>query len=203
MRRNRFTLGVLVITASLQCAAAARPSPADTSGGSPALGRQAPVHQRSPRVRPILAKDAPALSLSEPPDGSVFVMPVDIELVASVPETASFSQLDFLANDEVIGSVSSPLYSMTWRPPAEGSYALTAVGQDIRGVSTYLSAGVGQGRSRCPALDLPARAEGLAALGWSIQHARLWNRLQRATGSLWFGRAHVQSCPQFAVPVRI
>jgi RHS repeat-associated protein len=85
----------------------------------------------------------PTVSLTAPPNNSVFSTPgtITINANASPPEANdTVARVDFFANGNLIGSDTSKAYSFTWTNPAAGTYTLTAVATDGQGAQTTSSA---------------------------------------------------------------
>jgi len=107
------------------------------SSGPPESGW--PMLQRNPqhtgRVR-----GQPQIELTAPADGSRFLPGTDITLEASVVVSeAAISSVEFLADGQIIGSVSASPYQFTWLGVPVGNYALAAVATDTLGLSSTSS----------------------------------------------------------------
>ena len=81
----------------------------------------------------------PKVSLSAPANNAKFALPADIAIKASasdVEDNGSIAKVEFLANGQVIATLTSAPYSFTWSNPPAGSYALTAQATDNLGALT-------------------------------------------------------------------
>ena len=93
----------------------------------------------------VRAKDPPHVQLTSPADGAGFVAPAAISLNATAvpsPAAATISQVVFLHDGVLIGTVTSPPYALTWTNVAVGSYVVTARATEFyypNGVLTYVS----------------------------------------------------------------
>jgi hypothetical protein len=83
----------------------------------------------------------PAVSLLSPASGTEVMLPatVTISALASDPENRLLS-VDFYADWTLISRITTAPYSVSWLPPAAGTYTLTAVAHDADGGSTTSSA---------------------------------------------------------------
>ena len=79
---------------------------------------------------------APAVSLTSPANGASANYPGVVDLTATASETGgSISQVAFYAGSTLITTVSQPPYSWVWDNVPTGTYSITAVATDARGVS--------------------------------------------------------------------
>jgi Bacterial Ig domain len=80
--------------------------------------------------------DGPVLSMTSPADGSFFVRPASIGIVAEVsgfPD--SVTNVVFYAGTTELGASAVVPYSLAWSNPPPGDYSLTAVAWDNTGLS--------------------------------------------------------------------
>ena len=86
---------------------------------------------------------APKVSLTAPANNAKYQSPADITLTASAtgPETNTpVTLVEFLANDQVLASLTNKPYSFVWANVPVGSHILTARATDSRGAVTTSSA---------------------------------------------------------------
>jgi len=77
----------------------------------------------------IFAASPPPVQLTSPVDGAGFVAPATIPLTATVapsPPTATITKVDFLKDGVVVGTATTPPYTLNWTNVAVGTYAVTA-----------------------------------------------------------------------------
>ena len=79
------------------------------------------------------------VSLSSPIEGAVFEAPADITLTALPRGPAAVTNVDFLTNDVVAGSVTVSPFNFTWTNASAGAYALRAIASDNTGASATSS----------------------------------------------------------------
>jgi len=79
----------------------------------------------------------PAITLTAPADGTKFTAPATINLAAGASDTdGTVKRVDFLANNGVIGSVTSAPFTASWSNVPAGTYTLAAVATDDAGAQT-------------------------------------------------------------------
>ncbi len=103
------------------------------------LGQETLSAPRSLVITDSTSNLAPTVSLSAPANNAKYALPADITLTASaadVEKNGSITQVEFLANGQVIGTTSTKPYSLTWSNPAAGSYTLSARATDSLGAVT-------------------------------------------------------------------
>jgi hypothetical protein len=67
----------------------------------------------------------PTLSLTSPQEGDVFTAPATITLQAEVSDPeVNITSVSFYANDEFLGSTTNSPFTLVWKYPATGTYAL-------------------------------------------------------------------------------
>jgi RHS repeat-associated protein len=82
---------------------------------------------------------APTVKLTAPANNAKYVLPADIAVTASATDlekNGGVTQVEFLANGQVIGTATAKPWSITWSNPAAGSYTLTARATDNLGAVT-------------------------------------------------------------------
>jgi hypothetical protein len=83
----------------------------------------------------------PSVSLTSPGAGASFQLPTTIAIgAAATDDDGSVSSVTFYANGVSIGVDNSSPFAMSWTPPAEGDYALTAMATDNQGATTTSAA---------------------------------------------------------------
>jgi uncharacterized protein (DUF2141 family) len=83
----------------------------------------------------------PIVSLTSPVNGASFVAPATLTLSAAASDPdGSIAKVSFYAGTQLLGSVASSPYQLTWSTVPSGSYALTAVAYDNSGASTTSNA---------------------------------------------------------------
>ena len=83
------------------------------------------------------ANHAPTVRVTAPADGSTFTAPATITVAASANDRdTSVTRVDFYAGATLIGTDKSSSYRATWSNVAAGSYTLTAVATDTKGLQT-------------------------------------------------------------------
>jgi len=86
---------------------------------------------------------APKVSLTAPANNAKYQSPADITLTASAsgPETNTpVTQVEFLANDQVLATLTAKPYSFLWSNVPAGTHILSARATDSRGAVTTSSA---------------------------------------------------------------
>jgi hypothetical protein len=103
--------------------------------------------------------------ISSPTEGQAFYTPLaGITLVADATDRYdSISAVDFYAGETLIGSATSPPYSVTWPAPASGVHTLTARASSSLG-ATEISAPVTIVVGQPPALGMVTLTEGIVSL---------------------------------------
>ena len=82
----------------------------------------------------------PGVALTSPVNGFSVAGPASVTLVADATDAdGTISKVDFLADGALVGSVTTPPYSITWTKAAEGHHTLTAVATDDRGTANTSS----------------------------------------------------------------
>jgi predicted phage tail protein len=77
------------------------------------------------------------VSLTSPVGGASYVAPATLTLSASASDPGgSISKVSFYSGAQLVGSVASSPYQLTWSSVPSGNYALTAVALDNSGLST-------------------------------------------------------------------
>src|SRR6185436_16881456 len=70
----------------------------------------------------------PTVSLTSPSAGASFQLPTTVSISASAADTdGSVSSVTFYANGLSIGVDTSSPFALSWTPPADGDYTLTAM----------------------------------------------------------------------------
>ena len=85
----------------------------------------------------------PTASLTAPANNATYVLPADITVTASasaVERNGSVTQVEFFANDVLIGSDAASPFTIVWSNPAPGTYTLTARATDNLGAQTTSAA---------------------------------------------------------------
>ena len=78
----------------------------------------------------------PSVNFTAPANNAKYALPVEITLSANaldVEKNGGITQVEFLANDQIIGSASAKPYSLTWSNPPAGTHVLTARATDTLG----------------------------------------------------------------------
>jgi len=79
----------------------------------------------------------PSVEVTNPPDGSLFWYPATITLGAEASDTdASIVSVSFFANDDFVGKATTVPYSVVWKNPRPGRYAVAALAFNSVGQST-------------------------------------------------------------------
>jgi hypothetical protein len=78
---------------------------------------------------------APVVAITSPANNAVIAGVTNLTLSATATDTAGIAQVEFLAGLTPLGSVTSPPYSLLWSNAPLGSYSLTALATDNRGLS--------------------------------------------------------------------
>ncbi len=82
---------------------------------------------------------APTVNLTAPANTAKYVLPVDIAVSANATDlekNGGITQVDFLANGQLIGTATTKPYSIMWSNPAAGSYTIAARATDNLGGQT-------------------------------------------------------------------
>lgn len=70
----------------------------------------------------------PVVRLTSPTNGSAFILPVDVPLVASITDSnAGVARVDFYSGTNLLGSATNESWTLTWSNAPAGGFALTAV----------------------------------------------------------------------------
>ena len=87
-----------------------------------------------------LDQGAPTVSLTSPASGASFTAPAGIPLAATASETGgTVTNVTFYQGTTLLANVAATPYNFTWTGAAAGSYSLTAVAADNRGVAATSS----------------------------------------------------------------
>jgi hypothetical protein len=87
-------------------------------------------------VSPML-NHAPTVSLTSPSEADVFTAPASITVSATARDRdTSVSKVEFYAGATLIGTDKTSSYRITWSNVPAGSYSLTAVATDTKGLQT-------------------------------------------------------------------
>jgi uncharacterized protein (TIGR03437 family) len=97
------------------------------------FGGAAPSPTPSPTPTPT--PGAPQVSLTVPPNGSVFVAGDNITLAATATDSNGIAKVEFYQGTTLIGTDTTSPYSFVWNNVSKGSYNLTAKATDNVGVS--------------------------------------------------------------------
>ncbi len=118
----------------------ANPAPGAYTVATRATDSQGLVTTSLPRSFTLnAANTAPTVSLTAPANNSIYVLPADLVVSASaadVERNGGITQVEFLANGQVIGTRTATPYSIVWSSPAAGTYTLTARATDSGGAQT-------------------------------------------------------------------
>lgn len=81
---------------------------------------------------------APTVSLQEPADGAVYIVPATVLFKATATDVdGEVRRVEFFANETKVGEDTASPFEFAWMEPAAGSYSITARATDDRGaVST-------------------------------------------------------------------
>jgi hypothetical protein len=120
---------------------------------------------------------APSVRITSPAEGATFdgATPIVVSTDASDVD-GTIAQVDFYAENTLIGSVTSAPYTITWSNAAPGTHSLTAAATDNLG-ATATSAAV----HITVAATAPAAPTGLAASAGDAQVTLTWNASSGAT----------------------
>jgi hypothetical protein len=89
------------------------------------------------RIQPTAA---PLVSIVSPPTGTAFAGPTDITLTADASDPdGTIQEVDFFANDQLIGTAVGAPYTILWTNVVAGYYSVQAKAIDNSGVSTRSS----------------------------------------------------------------
>jgi len=99
---------------------------------------------------------APSVSLTTPGAGAIFGSPANIAVTASAADSdGSVSKVDFYAGSTLIGTATTPPYTLNWTNVPTGSYSLTAVATDDAGLTkTSSPVAISVGSVSCTAATL-------------------------------------------------
>jgi RHS repeat-associated protein len=85
----------------------------------------------------------PAVSLTSPAEGSAYTTPATIPLSATASDADGIAQVEFLADNAVVATVTTAPYAATWSNPPQGSHQIVARATDTLGLaSTSAPAGI-------------------------------------------------------------
>jgi hypothetical protein len=88
-------------------------------------------------VRMLPKNLPPVVTMTAPVTGTTTTLGGSMPLTATASDSdGSVMAVDFLANGTLVDSDSTAPYAVTWKPAAEGNYAITAVARDDAGSST-------------------------------------------------------------------
>jgi len=83
------------------------------------------------------AGNAPTVSITDPAANSAFSAPATVSVTADARDSdGSVAQVDFFANGNPIGTVTSSPFTVQWANVQAGAYSLTAVATDNEGLQT-------------------------------------------------------------------
>lgn len=83
------------------------------------------------RTVTVAANQAPAVSLTAPADGTVFIAPAAVTLAANAADAdGTLAKVEFYQGATLLGTVTAPPYSYAWTGVPVGSYQLTAKATD-------------------------------------------------------------------------
>ena len=140
----------------------------------------------------------PTVQITSPAEGASFTAPATIAVTANASDTdGTVTQVDFYANNTLIGTVTTPPFQVTWENVGRGSYALTAAATDNLGATTT-SAAVNITVNDPPPTEPPAAPVGLTATAGNGQVALTWSGSSGATGYS-VKRAEVSGGPYVAL----
>jgi hypothetical protein len=94
----------------------------------------------------------PTVSITSPASGASVAVGSSVAISASASDSNGIASVQFLVNGTPVGTDSTAPYSVSWTPPAAGSYTLTAVATDNAGgkatsAAIAVTAGVASGTS--------------------------------------------------------
>jgi hypothetical protein len=79
----------------------------------------------------------PLVRITSPADGAIFTAPANIVISANLSAgDNTLSRVDFYQGTTLVGSSTTPPYSVTWSNVPVGNYSLTAKATDYRGTET-------------------------------------------------------------------
>ncbi len=84
----------------------------------------------------VSGNSPPTVSLTSPPDGTVYTLPATVNFAATASDSDGIiDHVDFVANGVVRFSATTAPYQFSWVNPPAGNYQLTAVAYDNGGAS--------------------------------------------------------------------
>jgi phosphatidylserine/phosphatidylglycerophosphate/cardiolipin synthase-like enzyme len=141
----------------------------NTAPGSPVADGTIYPEQGGTAVTP---NALPTVSLTAPANGSTYAAPAAVTISATAADSdGTIAQVEFFANNTLVGTDTTSPYSVNWNATSPGSYSLTAKATDNRGGLTTSGA-----RSiTVSGGSVPAGAEvvrwanpPIAATGWNV-----------------------------------
>jgi hypothetical protein len=94
----------------------------------------------SPVYIDIIENRPPTVSITKPSNGTVVKAGATVNLEASAKDSdGTISKVEYYANGNSIGSLTSAPYRLSWAPPSQGIYKLTAMATDNSGERTLSS----------------------------------------------------------------
>jgi hypothetical protein len=105
--------------------------------GVVASGGRLNARRAAGAVGSFVPNTPPAVSITNPFDGAVFALPASITIEATAADAdGSVQNVAFYANGVLLGVDATAPYGVTWSNVPSGTYTLTAVATDNRGLAT-------------------------------------------------------------------
>ncbi|RYD74086.1 MAG: hypothetical protein EOP84_20485, partial [Verrucomicrobiaceae bacterium] len=109
------------------------------------------VQDRFTLIKGNAGNTAPVVSVTNPVQGTVFVLPSEVTIEADAQDSdGSVSRVDFFAGSKLIGTDTSSPYSVVWSDLPTGEHSLTAVATDNLGAARTSAAVVVTVNSSAP-----------------------------------------------------
>ncbi len=105
---------------------------------------------------------APTVSITSPANGATYTLPTSFPVTATVDNAGqSITQVDFYVNGTVFQTVTTAPYSVTYTPPAPGTYTFRATATETRsgtrtGSSSLVSVNVVSPTNAPPSVSITA-----------------------------------------------
>jgi hypothetical protein len=143
----------------------------------------------------------PSVTLTSPVTGASTTLGGSFALAATAGDVdGTVAKVEFLANGAVVGQKTTTPYSMTWTPPAAGSYTLTARATDNVGAMTTSNAAVVTVTTTTTTTVVMQRGlNGYAGVSDTFLDNYLRTTVRGATNPLYLDGANYTPLARFAV----